>query len=585
MDSRLTYPESRSIPVVIARIWLLFVVIMYGFAPCAAARDVEKRPAETAVIPSQAAPAGLMPEYVHGLFLSMKGDFWGAIDSFRKVAAARPNEAAVHYSLSQAYFGLAVPDSARVHGEAAVKLDPGNTYYARYLARLSHEMQNFDRAAELYGQVSLAEPERTDIIYLQALEYLAAGKPEQALEAFSKVLRIDALNEEALSQSLLLQISLKRYDEAIVSLRQLLKKGGANESTIQLTLGDLYVLTGQGELALDTFRAMIAADPDYVPAWVSMFDYFIKGGRQADYLRELNTFLDLRRSSADTEIEVAKLYLVRAEKDSLYVEPSSRLVDGIISRHPRESRIYMLKGIYEMRHDRGRDALSTFRKALAIDGGNLVALEYMITTHLDLDENRKAFDLLAKAKSRHPRHMPKWKTIEGYALLHTGSPKRATAILETVVRVKSDKSNQDLLVQANTTLAMAYDALGRKKSCREAYARVLELDAHNTLAMNNLAYLLAEEGTKMSRALRLAENAVMLEPENGVYLDTLGWVHYRMGNYDLARQMLEKAVATGVVESEIFQHLGLAYEKLGNEQKAEEMFERSKVEKAKATKQ
>jgi tetratricopeptide (TPR) repeat protein len=575
--------ESKPTYCLVTRRFLFVIVSLLSFfivrlpAVAYAATSVDKRSPEKAIAEAKGDQAAVMPEYVHGLFLAMKGDFWGAIDSFRKVIAVRPDEAAVHYSISQAFYDLAVPDSARVHGEAAVKLDPGNTYYARYLARLAHDMRDYDRAAALYGKVSSADPTRTDIMYLQALEYLAADHSEQALEVFEKAVRVDPLNEEALSQTLLLQIGLKRYQEAIVTIRQLLGQRGS-ETKLQVTLGDLYARTNQGDLAIETFKALIASDQHYVPAWIGLFDYYISVGRMPDYLRELHGFLDLKPLSGDTVIDVAKLYLVRSEKDSLYVEPARILVDEIIARYPRDSRIFVLKGIYDVRHDRVHDAVACFRKAILLDGGNVTAWEYLITSHMDLKENRKAFEILAKAKSRLPGHTARWSTLEGYALLHTGSPKRAAAILEAVVKVKS-RQDQDLLIQANTTLAMAYDTLGRKKSSREAYVRVLELDAHNTLAMNNLAYLLAEEGTRLNQALRLAQNAVMLEPDNGVFLDTLGWVHYRLGSYDLARQMIEKAIATGVNEAEIFRHLGKVYEKLGNPEKAREMLEKSKASK------
>ncbi|NTW51227.1 MAG: tetratricopeptide repeat protein [Chlorobiaceae bacterium] len=524
----------------------------------------------------------MMPEYVRGLFLLLKSDFWGAIDSFRKVQAVRPDEAAVHYSMSRAYYGLAVLDSARVHGEAAVILDPGNTYYARALARISHDMQDYDKAAALYGQVAQSGSDRTDMMYMQALEYLSANHPEQALEVFDNVVKIDPLNEEALSQALLLQIRLKRHQQAIVTLKQIIGLG-QNDAKLQLTLGELYAQNGQGDLAVDTFKALLAADRHLVPAWVAMFDFYIKAGRLPDYIRELHAFLDTKPVSADTVIDIARLFLVRSEKDSLYVEPALGLVDEIISRYPRDSRIYMLKGIYQMRREMGREAVASLKKSIQLDGSNFAAWEYLITIHLDLDESRKAFDYLAKAKRRHPLRMAQWKTIEGYALMRTGSPWRAARILETVVRAKSAIRDQDVLIQANTTLAMAYDTLGRKKSCREAYGRVLELDGHNTLAMNNLAYLYAEEGLMLSQALQLAQNAVMLDPDNGVFLDTLGWVHYRLGSYDLARQMIEKAIGTGLDEPEVFRHLAQVYEKLGNPEKAGEMFEKAKTPAPKAS--
>ena len=54
--------------------------------------------------------------------------------------------------------------------------------------------------------------------------------------------------------------------------------------------------------------------------------------------------------------------------------------------------------------------------------------------------------------------------------------------------------------------------------------------------------MLADRGTRLDEALSLIRRAVALDPQNGAYLDSLGWVHFKMGKYDLAEDALRKAV-------------------------------------------
>jgi tetratricopeptide (TPR) repeat protein len=68
----------------------------------------------------------------------------------------------------------------------------------------------------------------------------------------------------------------------------------------------------------------------------------------------------------------------------------------------------------------------------------------------------------------------------------------------------------------------------------------------------------------------------LLDPDNADYLDTLCWVNYKLGKYDRARILLERAIETGIDEAEIYEHHGQVYRKLGNEPKAREMFEKAK---------
>ena len=514
-------------------------------------------------------------EFAQGLFLDMKGDYWGAIDSFRKVMAERPAEAAVSYSISKSYVRLAVLDSARVYGEAAVKLYPSNKHYLRYLAGIAHEMRDYDRAAELLGQDSLLEPERSEISYLQGIEYLAANKPEQALEAFQKAVRVDPYNQAALSQVLSLEIGLKRYPEAIETVRQLLKLGG-DEVNLGIMLAELYTKGGQEELAIQTLRELGESDRDTIAYRIALFDHYIRAGRKDDFHRDLRVFLDAKLLQPEQLRDFARLYISRSGKDSLFVAPALELLDELIARSPRDSELFMLKGMYFMVRNRQPEGIELLAKAVQLDSRNTTAWEYLITARFESGDKRKAFELLAQAKRKLPGERLRWGAIEGYLLLNSHAPKRAAAVLETVVRTKQKHPDKQLLIEANNNLAMAFDQLGKKKQCRDANARVLELDPHNTLAMNNLAYMLAEEGIRLRQALRFAMNAVMLEPDNGVYLDTLGWVHYKLGNNELARQTLEKAVATGLEEADVYRHLGEVYRKLGYEVKAKEMLEKAK---------
>lgn len=516
-----------------------------------------------------------MRAYIKGSFQAMKGDYWGAIETFRKITTASPAEAAaVRYSISKAFASLSVADSARVHGEAAVRLDAGNSHYVRHLARLAHDMQDFGRAAELYGQAAAADPERTEILYSQALEYVAANRPAEALDVFSKLLDRDHLDEKALSQMLWLQIALKRYPEAIDTLNRLTAASG-NSQKLRLTLGQLYDLSGKGEMAVETYRGIIAEDRSAVPAWVALFDLRIRTGNRDGLILEYREFDAVAPPDVGRSIEVARIFAVRSEQDSLYTAPAAMMLAELSSRHPGDARVYLVRGAFEMTRRMYGPAAASFGRAVTLSPGEVAGWENLVMAGLELKDKPMVFRAISRAKRALPRQHLRLSVLEGYALLHTGSPARAARILEPVATRKKGSLDDVLLIQANTSLAMAYDQTGRHRRSGVAYSRVLELDAHNALAMNNLAYLYAEEGIMLQQALRFARNAVLLEPENGVFLDTLGWVHYRLGSYEAAREMLEKAIATGIREEEVYRHMGKTYEKLGEPDKAREMLDKA----------
>jgi tetratricopeptide (TPR) repeat protein len=85
--------------------------------------------------------------------------------------------------------------------------------------------------------------------------------------------------------------------------------------------------------------------------------------------------------------------------------------------------------------------------------------------------------------------------------------------------------------------------------------RLIELEPDNAHAYNALGYTLADQTDRLNEALVLIERALTLLPEDPFILDSMGWVHYRLGNTDLAREYLQKAIDLRM-DAEIAAHLG-----------------------------
>lgn len=98
----------------------------------------------------------------------------------------------------------------------------------------------------------------------------------------------------------------------------------------------------------------------------------------------------------------------------------------------------------------------------------------------------------------------------------------------------------------------------------------MSIDSTDIMILNNFAYSLAERGIELDRALRMVQRAVDEDPENSSYLDTIGWVYYKLGNYDKAKDFLYKAIEQDENNATLLNHLGDVYYRLGNTQKANE---------------
>ena len=100
-------------------------------------------------------------------------------------------------------------------------------------------------------------------------------------------------------------------------------------------------------------------------------------------------------------------------------------------------------------------------------------------------------------------------------------------------------------------------------------------DPKNAMALNYLGYMLADRGTRLDEALGYIRRAVALDPQNGAYLDSLGWAYYKMGNYDLAEENLRRASERIGNDPTVHDHLGELYQKTGRLKLAATHWERA----------
>jgi Tfp pilus assembly protein PilF len=111
-------------------------------------------------------------------------------------------------------------------------------------------------------------------------------------------------------------------------------------------------------------------------------------------------------------------------------------------------------------------------------------------------------------------------------------------------------------------------AKGDQKAALEHLKKVIDTDPSNAQALNNYAYLLSEHAKKPDEALKYAQKAVEIAPEDPDFADTLGWILYQKGVYPTAIRHLERAAAKKGNAAWKY-HLAMAYAKGGEARRAQ----------------
>jgi tetratricopeptide (TPR) repeat protein len=130
----------------------------------------------------------------------------------------------------------------------------------------------------------------------------------------------------------------------------------------------------------------------------------------------------------------------------------------------------------------------------------------------------------------------------------------------TVIDPRSD--------QAYFQLGALYDEAKNKEKTIASMKKAIELNPKNSAALNYLGYTWAEMGVRLDEAEDLILRALKIEPNDGFYIDSLGWVYYQKGDYLRAVEQLERAVEITVEDPTIIEHLADAYDKIGRSDRA-----------------
>jgi tetratricopeptide (TPR) repeat protein len=149
------------------------------------------------------------------------------------------------------------------------------------------------------------------------------------------------------------------------------------------------------------------------------------------------------------------------------------------------------------------------------------------------------------------------------------------AVLERFDERHDDPALRDELRETRLALSHLCTRLNKHAEAEEWLEQVLDEFPEDPGASNDLGYLWTVQGKNLQRAREMIRRAVAAEPENAAYLDSLGWVHYQLGEYDEAIRWLEKAVDAEPPDGVILDHLGDACWKRSQSEKAVEAWRRA----------
>ena len=457
---------------------------------------------------------------------------------------------------------------------------------------LSAEEERFAEALASYSLALVSEA--TLGAYQDALTYLrAAGAADPG--NLSLALKVAAGH-----------LARKEYDAAEVVLRRVLLHH-PDSPAAHLVLGITCQLLQKGRCAERAFGTVIRLNPGHPDGYIRLASLRVAGGRYRAALSVLDRgfsrvggkmplvsfcdevgrlclaggqpgwaipFFERVVRHGPTENVLAREKLARAQAAA---GRSREAIEGLleVSRlQPNHIQAALLLGeIYESQGENEK-AAEQFTRVIQSEPGDMAAV--LRLAHLRLKERPElAVGIVEDAVRRKPDE-PLVRVYLG--LLYARLDRYADAVREYAKveeQVQALEGAQELLPQFYFWYGSACERAGRLEEAERLLALCVQKQPDSAQALNYLAYLWAEKGVHLDRALEYVTRALERMPGEGAFLDTLGWIHYRKGNYATALKYLEKAVRVMPDDPVILEHLGDTWQALGKPGKARRFWVRS----------
>ena len=431
-------------------------------------------------------------------------------------------------------------------------------------------------------------PKQKSLYEERAIEALLdEGKVREAVDATERLYKSDPsdIGVAAFHALLLARTDPRRLDKAIDELEALASKHSDN-AVVHYYLGRAYAVKGDAKSlgkARNNLETAVSIRPEYTPAKEALAEVQLQlqdGRASAESSAEI-----LRRDPVDLQSR-----LVHAMAMRLVGEPKKAREDLQIAlalhRNSREAHLRLASlDLFDKRYpeaDKGfrqvlasgdpRGAVGIAETAVA-QGHVEEAIKELTAQCAKFPGSFECFSTLAVLESR-AGHYADAKTVfqhliairptipELYVRLgetqaKTGDTAGALASFQNAHRLDPSSINAAL------GIALLLDATGKKKEAAAAYEEVLRMDATNAQALNNLAYIKADEGVDLDRAMAMAQGAVQRAPSNLNYSDTLGYVYFKHGLLRESRTTLEPLAKTHPQNPAFHLHLAMTLYALG----------------------
>jgi tetratricopeptide (TPR) repeat protein len=531
---------------------LIISLLMITITVCAGQNKLQKTKSTSPQDQKPSYNAKAVEHFIRGGISEVLNDYKTALLEYNEALLHDSSSATIYNKVAEAYIRLKKFDSAEKILNNAIRRFPDNIESYRLLAAIYYSQNQMGKAEQAYEKIIQLDPDNLESRYSLIALYLAQDKELKVAEEYEKIMEAGYGMSEMQIRVGDIYLKNKLFKKAEKVFNDFLNENPDDERAY-LGMAKFHLTKLDTTTAIDWYKKAILTNPDFETCLEELRDLYIEQKKWDDAILLLNQVIARDTTKIENHLRLGELYYYRGDTTQA-IEEFSHVID----RFPDDFRAYFSLGSLYYQSNLTESAEQYLKKAIEINkefsrGWILLGFVYLHNQRLEDAENH-----FSQAIELFPDH-PDINFFIGSVLNQRLKADEAIPYLEKSIQLKSN-----YYIDALGALAMIYDGKKIYHKSDSLYQAALKERPGDGLLMNNYSYSLTVRGVKLDEAMQMAQQAVAADSTNGAYLDTLGWIYFKQGDYQKALEYISRAVKYRDSSAEVMEHLGDVYEKLND---------------------
>ena len=551
------------------KIWWLPLFLMAVITSCMTEKQVSISPvAESNVqkLPEDDPRKRVTTEkFIEATKMEILGDYQQALNLYKEVIKIDPANDAAYYNMAKILYTSKQYVDAASYAQQAAKLDPENVWYLDLYGTLLGGLGNYKEAQKVYEQMAKLQPDNPDAWFNWAFFTEQNKQYDEAISIFNEFEERFGYMEEVTGEKVKLWMQLGKKDKAAEEIQKLINANPGDPKYYGM-LVDFYMSNRMDEKAFETLQQLIQLNPSDPKSSILLAGYYQRKGDDAKADAEFRKVFSNPDLDEDFAIPVLMSYLPHfqnpGDTSSEERERGITYARLFAESHPQSAKAHAMYADLLYQDDQFDAALTEYKKSLEITSSVFLVWQQVFFIY----DHQRNYDSLAAVSERAMNLFPDQAMayyFNGYAHMQM---KEYDAAISSLTRAADiGGGDRRFASQVYASLGDIYYNQKNHHASDSCYEMALVFDPSNAYVLNNYSYFLSLRGEKLDEALEMAERANILSPNNAAYEDTYGWVLFKVGKYNEAKDWIEKALKHGAVtDGTVLEHYGDILFKLGD---------------------